>query len=68
MQTIRYASSEAVSLDGAHWDIYVAHDALLEGQHVNRWTQITDIRCGSWSLEAGLKRGPHPSPGGDRSI
>lgn len=62
MHTIRYASAEAVTLDGTHWDIYVANDALLEGLTVNRWTQITDIRYGSWSLGKGLKRGPlYPS-------
>ena len=62
MHTLRYASAEAVTLDGVHWDIYVANDALLEGLTVNRWTQITDIRYGSWSLEKGLKRGPlYPS-------
>jgi len=57
MHTIRYASAEAVTLDGAHWDIYVSNDALLEGLTVNRWTQITDIRYGSWSQAQGLKRG-----------
>lgn len=57
MHTIRYASAEAVTLDGVHWDIYVSNDALLEGLTVNRWTQITDIRYGSWSLARGLKRG-----------
>jgi hypothetical protein len=62
MHTIRYASAEAVTLDGAHWDIYVSNDALLEGLDVNRWTQITDIRYGSWSQAQGLKRGPlYPS-------
>ena len=62
MHTIRYAAAEAVTLDGAHWDIYVSNDALLEGLTVNRWTQITDIRYGSWSLAQGLKRGPlYPS-------
>jgi len=62
MHTIRYASAEAVTLDGLHWDIYVANDALLEGLEVNRWTQITDIRYGSWSQAQGLKRGPlYPS-------
>ena len=62
MHIIRYASAEAVTLDGAHWDIYVSDDTLLAGLRVNRWTQITDIRYGSWSLEKGLKRGPlYPS-------
>jgi len=57
MHTIRYASAEAVTLDGLHWDIYVSNDALLEGLEINRWTQVTDIRYGSWSLAHGLKRG-----------
>lgn len=62
MHTIRYASAEAVTLDGVHWDIYVSNDTLLEGLDVNRWTQITDIRFGSWSQAQGLKRGPiYPS-------
>lgn len=62
MHIIRYESAEAVTLDGAHWDIYVSDDTLLAGLQVNRWTQITDIRYGSWSLEKGLKRGPlYPS-------
>lgn len=62
MHTIRYAAAEAVTLDGAHWDIYVSNDALLEGLAINRWTQITDIRYGSWSMVQGLKRGPlYPS-------
>lgn len=62
MHTIRYASAEAVTLDGLHWDIYVSNDALLEGLAVNRWTQITDIRYGNWSQAQGLKRGPlYPS-------
>lgn len=62
MHTIRYESAEAVTLDGVHWDIYVSNEALLEGLAVNRWTQITDIRYGSWSQGQGLKRGPlYPS-------
>lgn len=62
MHTIRYASAEAVTLDGLHWDIYVSNEALLEGLEVSRWTQITDIRYGSWSQAQGLKRGPlYPS-------
>jgi hypothetical protein len=62
MHTIKYEAAEAVTLDGVHWDIYVSNDFLLEGLDVNRWTQITDIRFGSWSLQHGLKRGPiYPS-------
>jgi len=62
MHTIKYEAAEAVTLDGVHWDIYVSNDTLLEGLDVNRWTQITDIRFGTWSVENGLKRGPiYPS-------
>lgn len=62
MHTIKYEAAEAVTLDGVHWDIYVSNDFLLEGLDVSRWTQITDIRFGSWSLQQGLKRGPiYPS-------
>lgn len=60
MQVIKYASAEAVSTDGVHWDIYVSNDELrrgLEGQ-----VQTSDIRYGNWSADKGLKRGPlYPS-------
>lgn len=62
MHTIRYASAEAATLDGVHWDIYVANEQLLEDLEVSRWTQISDIRYGKWTLENGLTRGPiYPS-------
>jgi hypothetical protein len=62
MHTIKYEAAEAVTLDGVHWDIYVSNDSLLEGLDVSRWTQITDIRFGTWSAQRGLKRGPiYPS-------
>jgi hypothetical protein len=62
MHTIRYQAAEAVTLDGVHWDIYVANDQLLAGLHGGRRAQISDIRYGSWSPEKGLKRGPlYPS-------
>ena len=62
MHVIKYEAAEAVTLDGVHWDIYVANDALLQGLQANRWTQITDIRFGAWSAKGGLKRGPlYPS-------
>lgn len=57
MHTIRYEAAEAVTLDGVHWDIYVANDSLLEGLAA-RHPQITDIRFGAWSAKNGLKRGP----------
>lgn len=60
INVIRYQSAEAVTMDGVHWDIYVANDALREG--LKGKSQISDIRYGSWSEEAGLKRGPlYPS-------
>lgn len=62
MHTIKYEAAEAVTLDGVHWDIYVCNDTLLQGLDVNRWTQVTDIRFGTWSAQNGLKRGPiYPS-------
>src|SRR4030042_319866 len=52
-------SAEAVTTDGAEWDIYVANDALLEGLgRAGKRAQISDIRYGHWSAETGLKRGP----------
>jgi hypothetical protein len=57
-QVIRYASAEAVTTDGLHWDIYVSNDALLRGLPGDRPVQTSDIRYGSWSAERGLKRGP----------
>jgi hypothetical protein len=60
VNVIRYQSAEAVTLDGVHWDIYVANEALREG--LKGKSQISDIRYGSWSEAAGLKRGPiYPS-------
>lgn len=57
---ICYRSAEAVTLDGVHWDIYVANEALREG--LKGKSQISDIRYGSWSEAVGLKRGPiYPS-------
>lgn len=62
MHTVRHKAAEAATLDGVHWDIYVANDQLLQDLEVSRWTQVSDIRYGKWSLEEGLKRGPiYPS-------
>lgn len=63
MHIIRYASAEAVTTDGVHWDIYVANERLLDDDPDNRqWTHVSDIRYGSWSAAKGLKRGPlYPS-------
>lgn len=60
INVIRYQSAEAVTMDGVHWDIYVANEALSFG--LQGKSQISDIRYGSWSEAAGLKRGPiYPS-------
>jgi hypothetical protein len=62
MQVVRYAAAEAVTLDGVHWDIYVANDSLLEGLAPTARAQVSDIRYGSWSEARGLRRGPlYPS-------
>lgn len=62
MQVIRHAAAEAVSLDGVHWDIYVANDSLLDGLGDPARVQVSDIRYGAWSAARGLKRGPlYPS-------
>jgi hypothetical protein len=60
VNVIKYQSAEAVTLDGVHWEIYVANEALREG--LKGKSQISDIRYGSWSESSGLKRGPiYPS-------
>lgn len=60
MQVIKFASAEAVSTDGLHWDIYVSNEALRQG--LDGPVQVSDIRYGSWSAGRGLKRGPiYPS-------
>jgi len=62
VHTIKYSSAEAVTLDGVHWDIYVANEALLRRLDHGRRAQVSDIRYGSWSVDKGLKRGPiYPS-------
>lgn len=61
MNFITYESAEAVTTDGVHWDIYVTDGELLEGLE-GKNILTSEIRYGSWSLEAGLKRGPlYPS-------
>ncbi len=62
--TIRYRSAEAVTTDGRHWDIYVRNELMLDDiEQDQRHKVVTnDLRFGSWSREAGLKRGPiYPS-------
>ena len=58
VHVIRYASAEAVTTDGVHWDIYVSNDALLRDLPQDCRVQTSDIRYGSWSAAQGLKRGP----------
>lgn len=58
MQVIRHGAAEAVSLDGIHWDIYVANDQLLDGLGASAArAQVSDIRYGRWSAQQGLRRG-----------
>jgi hypothetical protein len=60
VNVVRYQSAEAVTMDGVHWDIYVANDSLQVG--LKGRAQISDIRYGSWCEADGLKRGPlYPS-------
>jgi hypothetical protein len=62
MHVVRYASAEAVTLDGVDWDIYVANDSLLAGLDPNTRAQVSDIRYGSWNQSRGLNPGPiYPS-------
>lgn len=48
MHTLRAETAEAVTVDGVHWDLYVANP----NAH-----RLSDIRYGSWSARGGLKRG-----------
>jgi len=58
LHTIAYASAEAVTTDGVHWDIYVRNDELVKDLENSNKVQTSDIRYGSWSKDKGLKRGP----------
>jgi hypothetical protein len=61
-RVIRYGAAEAVTTDGAHWDIYVSNDELLRGLDHGHRVLISEIRFGRWSAGKGLKRGPlYPS-------
>jgi hypothetical protein len=57
MNIIEYQGAEAVTTDGAHWDIYVRDTRLVEGLANAHKVQTSDIRYGSWSDKQGLKRG-----------
>lgn len=56
-RVIRYGAAEAVTIDGAHWDLYVSNDELLEGLESSHPVLVSDIRFGRWSADKGLKRG-----------
>jgi len=44
------------------WDIYVNDDELLKGIDESTNIQTSEIRCGHWSQQRGVKRGPiYPS-------
>jgi len=58
LNIISYASAEAVTTDGVHWDIYVRNDELVKDLQDSYKVQTSDIRYGSWSVENQLKRGP----------
>jgi hypothetical protein len=57
MNIIEYQGAEAVTTDGAHWDIYVRDTELVADISDAHRVQTSDIRYGSWSRDAGLKRG-----------
>jgi len=57
MHTLRYESAEAVTVDGVHWDIYVANTAVIPASGRARLGQISEIRYGTWSQTEGLRRG-----------
>jgi hypothetical protein len=57
VHSVRSGAAEAVTADGLHWDIYVANDDLLQGLDPAQHVQVSEIRYGSWSANAGLKRG-----------
>jgi hypothetical protein len=57
MHTLRYESAEAVTVDGVHWELYVANSALIPASGRARHGQISEIRYGTWSHTEGLRRG-----------
>jgi hypothetical protein len=57
MHTLRYKSAEAVTVDGVHWELYVANSAVIPASGRARRGQISEIRYGHWSQAAGLRRG-----------
>jgi hypothetical protein len=62
MNIIEQDGAEAVTVDGRHWDIYVRDLALVADLEAGARVQTSEIRYGSWSEKAGLKRGAiHPS-------
>jgi len=62
MHVVKRGGAEAVTVDGLHWDIYVAMEDMLDALWGVQRVQVADIRFGSWSEHKGLKRGPrYPS-------
>jgi hypothetical protein len=62
MHVVKRGDAEAVTVDGLHWDIYVAMEDMLDALWGVQRVQVADIRFGSWSAAKGLKRGPrYPS-------
>ena len=57
MHTLRYDAAEAVTVDGVHWDIYVANTEMIPSIGRERRGQISEIRYGKWSRVEGLQRG-----------
>ncbi|HHH43413.1 MAG TPA: hypothetical protein ENK49_04675 [Gammaproteobacteria bacterium] len=57
MNIITHAGAEAVTTDGLHWDIYVRDPELVSDIADHIPVQTSEIRYGSWSQQAGLKRG-----------
>ncbi len=57
MNIITHAGAEAVTTDGLHWDIYVRDPELVSDIDDHIPVQTSEIRYGSWSQQAGLKRG-----------
>jgi len=57
MNIIAHDGAEAVTTDGLHWDIYVRDPELARDITDSKRIQTSEIRYGSWSRKAGLKRG-----------
>jgi hypothetical protein len=60
LHTVAYASAEAVSTDGVHWDIYVRNDQLVgdleNSSNVQQQEKSQEEVMSTFSIEL------HPSP------